>query len=192
MALKITTEYMSRNDCFLKGDPMQPTGIMIHSTASPGIMAADWFSIWNKSFASGQIDREVAVHAFVDDKGVFQYLPWTMRGWHAGGAANNYCIGIETCEPAGIEYAVGSFNLIGYDPKQFAVYFNKVWQNDIQLSVQLCRQFQIDPAKIISHHEGFLLGLATNHKDPEHWWKYYGKTMDDFRQQVKTILDAGD
>ncbi|WP_281166365.1 hypothetical protein [Liquorilactobacillus sicerae] len=82
--------------------------------------------------------------------------------------------------------------MIGYDPKQFAVYFNKVWQNDIQLSVQLCRQFQIDPAKIISHHEGFLLGLATNHKDPEHWWKYYGKTMDDFRQQVKTILDAGD
>lgn len=72
---------------------------------------------------------------------------------------------IETCEPAGIEYAVDSFNLIAYDPKKFASYFNKVWQNDIQLSVQLCRRFQIDPAKIISHREGFLLGLATNHKD---------------------------
>ncbi|MGL2255398.1 peptidoglycan recognition protein family protein [Oenococcus oeni] len=157
MALKITTKYMIKNDCFLKGDPLRPSGIMIHSTATPGIMADDWFSIWNKSFAHGQMDREVAVHAFVDDKGVFQYLPWTMRGWHAGGAANNDCIGIETCEPAGIEYAVGSFNLIAYDPKKFASYFNKVWQMIYSFRFNCVAAFKLTRQKLLAIVKVFCL-----------------------------------
>ncbi|MFT8469637.1 MAG: peptidoglycan recognition family protein [Oenococcus sp.] len=190
--LKIIRRYMTHNDCFMQGDPLKASGIMIHSTAEPGIMAADWFDLWDRSYAAGQIDRQVAVHAFVDDKVVCQYLPWTMRAWHAGGPANLSFIGIETCEPAGLHYGPDGFQLIGYDPSVFHEYFHKVWQNDIQLSVFLCRQYHIDPGSIISHHEGYLAGLASDHQDPEHWWRYHAKTMDDFRREVKMRLDTGD
>ncbi len=80
-------------------------------------------------------------------------------GWHAGGRVIITCIAIETCEPAGIEYAEDSFDLIACDSTVFAKYFEKVWQDDIQLSLWLCQQFQIAPGNIISHHEGFWLVL---------------------------------
>lgn len=189
--LKIICQYMTHSDCFTQADPLLPTGIMIHSTAEPGLMAADWFNLWNRSYAAGEMDRQVAVHAFVDDRQIYQYLPWTMCAWHAGGAANRSCIAIETCEPAGMRYA-DDFQLVDYDPTVFADYFQKVWQNDIQLSVFLCRSYHIDPDSIISHHEGHLAGLASDHEDPEHWWQHHDKTMNDFRQEVKTRLDTGD
>ena len=92
--MKLFTKYMTRNDCYTAGRKITPKGIMVHSTAVPGVMAADWFSRWNKSYKAGEINRQVCVHAFVDDKEVWQYLPWDHRGWHAGGAANNTHIGV--------------------------------------------------------------------------------------------------
>jgi len=70
------TKYMTRNDCYTAGRKITPKGIMVHSTAVPGVMAAEWFSRWNKSYKAGEINRQVCVHAFVDDKEVWQYLPW--------------------------------------------------------------------------------------------------------------------
>jgi hypothetical protein len=99
--MKLFTKYMTRNDCYTAGRKITHKGIMVHSTAVPGVMAADWFSRWNKSYKAGEINRQVCIHAFVDDKEVWQYLPWDHRGWHAGGAANNTHIGysmIHNCE----------------------------------------------------------------------------------------------
>ena len=90
--VKIVTKLMTENDCYKAGRTIVPRGITIHSTAEPGIRAADWFDLWNKP-ASEQNGREVCVHAFLDDAGVMQYLPWDMRGWHAGGSDNNDHIG---------------------------------------------------------------------------------------------------
>ena len=112
--MKLFTKYMTRNDCYTAGRKITPKGIMVHSTAVPGVMAAEWFSRWNKSYKAGEINRQVCVHAFVDDKEVWQYLPWDHRGWHAGGAANNTHIGFEICEPAGFSYKSGSV-MVGYD-----------------------------------------------------------------------------
>ncbi|MBC2726583.1 MAG: peptidoglycan-binding protein LysM, partial [Desulfosporosinus sp.] len=66
------TRYMIENDCFAAGKKIKPKGIMVHSTACPGVMASDWYERWNKSFSRGQIDRQVCVHAFLDDKEVWQ------------------------------------------------------------------------------------------------------------------------
>jgi len=72
--MKLFTKYMTRNDCYTAGRKITPKGIMVHSTAVPGVMAAEWFSRWNKSYKAGEINRQVCVHAFVDDKEVWQYL----------------------------------------------------------------------------------------------------------------------
>ena len=94
----ITTRYMTKNDCYKAGKTIKPQGIMVHSTAAPGVMAEALRGQWDK----GGVDK--AVHAMVDDKGVLQTLPWDRRGWHAGTgtsgrSANDTHIAFEVCEP---------------------------------------------------------------------------------------------
>jgi len=174
--MNLNVKYMTRNDCYTAGRKIKPQGIVVHSTATPGVMAADWFSRWNKSYKAGEIDRQVCVHAFVDDKEVWQYLPWDHRGWHAGGKANDTHIGFEICEPKDL------------NDKE---YFNKAWENAVELAVFLCKEFDIAPENIIGHYEAHKKGIATNHADPGHWFPKHNKSMDDFRAECRKRLEAG-
>lgn len=179
---------MTRNDCFTAGRKIKPKGIMVHSTATPGVMAADWFSRWNKSYKAGETNRQVAVHAFVDDKGVWQYLPWNQRGWHAGGTANNTHIGFEICEPGGFSYGKGS-SMVGYIVSKNEAYFRKAWQNAVELCVMLCRQYDLTEEDIICHSEGAKKGIASNHGDVMHWFPKHGESMNSFRSAVRAALN---
>ena len=38
---------------------------------------------------------------------------------------------------------------------------------------------------------GVCCGTASGHMDPEHWWKFHGRTMDDFRAAVRAALKQG-
>ncbi|MCD8509942.1 MAG: N-acetylmuramoyl-L-alanine amidase [Bacillus sp. (in: Bacteria)] len=185
--LKIKTKFMTRNDCYKAGRKITPKGIMIHSTATPGVMAADWFRRWNKSYQAGEINRQVCVHAFVDDREAWQYLPWNHRGWHSGGTANNSYIGVEMCEPGGFSYGSGA-TMVGYDVKRQEPYFRQVWENTVSLSAKLCQMYGLTEKNIISHSEGFRRGVASNHADTMHWFPKHGMTMDQFRAAVKTRL----
>jgi len=186
--VKLITKYMTRNDCYTAGRKITPKGIMVHSTATPGIMAADWFRRWNKSYKAGEINRQVCVHAFLDDKEVWQYLPWDHRGWHAGGDANNTHIGFEICEPGGFSYS-GS-TMVGYDAAKHEAYFRKAWQNAVELCVLLCKEYGLTERDIIGHAEGHRQGIASNHADPLHWFPKHGESMDTFRADVKKLLNA--
>lgn len=42
---------------------------------------------------------------------------------------------------------------------------------------------------ILCHQEAALLGLASNHIDILHWLEYYGKTMDNIRDDVAKLLN---
>ena len=35
------------------------------------------------------------------------------------------------------------------------------------------------------------MGIASNHADVGHWWPKHGKSMDDFRADVKTYMETG-
>lgn len=188
--MKVITKFMTKNDCYKAGRKIKPKGIMVHSTATPGIMAADWFSRWNKSYKAGEINRQVCVHAFLDDKEVWQYLPWDHRGWHGGGSSNDTHIGFEICEPGGFKYGSGS-TMIGYDVAKHQAYFDAVYENAIELCVMLCKQFGLTEKDIICHSEGYKLGIASNHGDVMHWFPKHGKNMDTFRAAVKSKLAAG-
>ena len=60
----LRTKYMINNDCYKARRKIKPQGIMLHSTAAPGVMAADWFNRWNKSFQAGEINRQVCSFFF--------------------------------------------------------------------------------------------------------------------------------
>lgn len=183
----LKTKYMTRNDCYTANRKITPKGIMVHSTATPGVMAGSWFSRWNKSFKAGEINRQVCVHSFLDDKEIWQYLPWNHRGWHAGGAANNTHIGFEICEPGGFSY-FGGASMVGYDVKKNESYFRAAWQNAINLCVYLCKEYGLTEKDIISHAEGSKKGIASNHADVGHWFPKHGESMDTFRAAVKAAL----
>ncbi|MED1601743.1 N-acetylmuramoyl-L-alanine amidase [Alkalihalophilus marmarensis] len=186
--MKLSTKFMTRNDCYKAGRKITPKGIMIHSTATPGVMAATWFSRWNKSYQAGEINRQVCVHAFVDDKEAWQYLPWDHRGWHAGGTSNNTHIGIEICEPGGFSYSGGS-NMVGYNVAKNETYFRKAWQNAMDLCVLLCKKYGLTERDIICHSEGSRQGIASNHADVMHWFPKHGESTNTFRAAVKASLN---
>lgn len=59
----------------------------------------------------------------------------------------------------------------------------------------LCQKYKLNPLAdgvILSHREGYLRGIASNHGDPEHLWTQLnmGYTMDSFRRAVKAVMDG--
>ena len=199
--MRLLRRYLEHNDCFRAGKTLKPVGIMVHSTGAnnpfvcryvPGDevigynMAGNHWDRsndeWKRLFGS---PLNKCVHAFVGrladgSVGAVQTLPWEMRGWHAGnGVGNDHYIGFEICEDA-LD-----------DPE----YFERVFQEAAELTAMLCREFGIDPRKegaVICHAEGYRLGVASNHADVHHWFSRFGKTMDDFRDDVVRRLEGGE
>jgi len=163
------------NECYKAGVKFTPKGIMVHSTATKGVTAARYAEAWNVSRPGG---TQKCVHAFLDGKEVIQTLPWTMRGWHAGGTANNTHIGFEMSEPAAEVWADKAT-------------FEKWKANALDLTEMLCRQFGLTEANVITHCEGRKLGIASNHADVMHWFPKVGYSMDAFRADLRKRLMAG-
>lgn len=89
----IKQDFMTQNQCYTSGKTITPKGIMVHSTASPGLMAQALRDRWDDE------SKEVSVHAMVDDTVTIQALPWTAKAWHCAGSGNSTHISFEICEP---------------------------------------------------------------------------------------------
>lgn len=184
MELDIRQQILTENDCYKIGRTIKPQGVMVHST---GVAQPDpevFVRRWNKP------DVAKCVHAFVGREQIIQTLPWTMRGWHAGGSANNTHISFECCEPAGHTYQGGT--MVGYDAEANQSYFEDVYRNAVQLTAMLCGRFGLDPERpgvVICHAEGHDLGVASNHSDVLQWWPRHGVTMDQFRRDVALAME---
>ena len=173
--MNLKQNYLTENNCYKKGEVLKPAGIMVHSTGCNLPHADQWAERWNTAKPGG---TKKCVHAFVDNDGVVQTLPWTMRGWHAGKrAGNDRYIGFEICE----------------DTLEDGQYFAAAYANAVALCALLCRQFDLDPMKaetVICHSEGYQQGVASNHADVMHWFPRHGKSMDGFRRDVQAKLTA--
>lgn len=189
--MNLHTCLLTENDCYKAGRTIVPKGVMVHSTGAnnpnlsryvapnDGLLGTPSSRHWNQSGTGA------CVHAFIGrladgSVAVYQTLPWTARGWHSAsgpkGSANNSHISFEICE----------------DGLDDAGYFQAVYQEAVELTAMLCKQFGLDPLAdgvVICHCEGYQRGIASNHADVMHWFPKYGKTMDDFRadtaQQMK-------
>lgn len=179
---------LKANECYKAGRTINPKGIMVHSTGAnnpslkryigpdDGLLGKNKYNNhWNQHRPDG---RQVCVHAFIGELedgtiATYQTLPWNHRGWHSGGSANNTHIGFEICE----------------DGLMDALYFNKVYQEAVELSVHLCKLYGLSENDIIGHYEGFQRGIASNHSDPNHWFPKHGKSMYTFRADVGKILN---
>ena len=67
--------------------------------------------------------------------------------------------------------------------------------NAVQFFAHICKKFGFNPEDsnvLMSHHEGNVKGIASNHGDVEHIWSRYGLSMDQFRKDVKKAMAGGD
>ena len=192
---------LTANDCYKAGRTITPKGVMVHSTGAnnPAVAryvqpvdtqadAAGLYTVLGTNRNKNDWNNpglDVCVHAFVGklaDGGVgsVQTLPWNHRGWHAGtgtsgGSANNTHIAFEICE----------------DGLADAAYFGKVYQEAVELTAMLCKQYNLNPLAdgvVICHSEGYQRGVASNHADVMHWFPKHGKNMDTFRQDVSKAM----
>lgn len=121
--------------------------------------------------------RRACVHAFIGKLkdgtvATYQTLPWDVRGWHAGGSANDTHVGFEICE----------------DGLKDAAYFKAVYREAVELCAYLCTLYGLTEKDIICHSEGHKLGVASDHGDVMHWFPKHGKSMDTLRADVKALL----
>lgn len=178
--MEIIETFAVKNKCYQAGAPLHPRGLMLHSIGTPQPSAAALARYFDQYQPGAQ---SVCVHAFAQADGtVYQTLPWEMRGWHCGGAANNTHIGIEMTEPsAGMAYAEAAAQITG------------TYRTAVALFAALCETYGLDPLAdgvIIGHAEGHRRGVASNHADPEYLWRQYGMgfTMDGFRADVAEAM----
>ena len=194
---------LTANDCYKANQWITPKGVMVHSTGAnnptikryvqPLESNPEYNNLinvigynknsndWNRS------GTNACVHGFIGKLadgsiGTAQCLPWNMRGWHAGTgtsgrSANNTHISFEICE----------------DGLSDRDYFDKVYREAVELTAMLCTTYGLDPMAdgvVICHSEGYRRGIASGHADVEHWFPRFGKSMDDFRHDVKNEMDG--
>ena len=162
-------KYCVNNDCYNSNRKLDSVSyLIVHSTAVyPTVIRAakgenNWFTRWNKP------GIQKLAHGFIDDTGVYQFAPENMRCWHIGNTwGNSNCIGYELCE---------------FDEKKE---FIGTWNNAVELYALLCVKYGLKSDKVIGHCEAHDKGFATNHSDPVPYFKMHGRTMNDFRNDVK-------
>ena len=190
MSIDIVEAFTTKNKCYQIGAPLTPRGLMLHSIGCPQPNAAVMARYYNQYQPGGQ---SVCVHGFIQRDGTYYHtLPYTMRAWHCGGAANATHIGIEMTEPASIAYTGGA-SWRDLDPAATEAHVRGTYAAAVELFAQLCAQYALDPLEdgvIISHAEGAARGIASAHADPTHLWRAFGLTMDGFRTDVAAALAA--
>lgn len=184
--MRLRQQFLTKNNCYQAGRTIAVKGVMVHSTGANNPNVSQYVpgddeigrnrlnNHWNRPGLTK------CVHAFLGrfadgEAGVVQTLPWNRRGWHGGGSSNNTHIGFEICE----------------DGLTDPVYFDKVYREAVELVAMLCKQYSLDPLKdgvVICHQEGYRRGVASNHADVLHWFPKMGKSMDDFRRDVKAQM----
>lgn len=184
--------FATNNQCYKNAKPMTVKGIMVHSTGAnnpnlkryvqpdDGLLGVNPNGNHFNTLTPG--GRKVCVHAFIGKLkdgsiATYQIMPWNWVAWHSGGGSKGYAynmgyIGFEICEDGLTDKA----------------YFDKVYQEAVELCIYLCKQYNLDETKIICHSEGHKKGIASNHRDVMHWFPKHGKSMDTFREAVRIGL----
>lgn len=117
-----------------------------------------------------------------------QTMPWSYRPWGCGKGKKG------TCNDAWIQFEICEADL---NDKE---YFNKIYQETIELIAYLCKVYNIDPKgsvqfngvtvpTILCHKDSYNLGLGSGHSDILHWFPKHGKYMDNIRNDVYKLLN---
>lgn len=188
--MRIIETPQTMNPCFSQARPMNPVGILVHSTGANNkyvrryVDAAQELGVnpcgnnWNNPKA------DKCVHVFIGldinhQLIVAQTLPYTVASWGC-------CAGRNGCynrNPMGhIQFEVCE------DGLRDIAYYRTIWQLAENYCVYLCLKYHLSADSIVDHYEAWGRGYASNHEDPPKWMSIHGDSMDAFRARVRARL----
>lgn len=205
----------TQSTCYKGTKKMTVLGVLWHSTAAnnPTLKryiqpsdkkpAADtyskakWLEILGKNKYNNDmnhINRKMGMNAWIgklEDGTVtsVQSMPWNYRPWGCASGKNG------SCNSGWIQFEICEDDLKNKD------YFDKVYKEACELTAYLCKMYNLDPKGtqkvgnvkvpvILCHQDSYQLGLGNNHSDVYHWFKKYGKDMNNVRNDVAKLLEA--
>ena len=199
---------MTNSTCYKGTRKMNILGILWHSTGAnnPNLKRYVQPSTGDKNYDAlikkigkntnnnswNQVSIQAGLNAWIGKLAdgsiaTIQTMPWDYRPWGCGsgkkGSCNNGWIQFEICE----------------DGLSDEKYFNAVYEEAVQLTAYLCKLYNINPKgnvtqngvkipTILCHADSYNLGFGSNHADVLHWFKKYGKTMNDVRNDVAALI----
>ena len=141
-----------------------------------------------------QIKLYAGVNAFIGKLAdgtvtTIQTLPWQLRPWGCGKGPKG------TCNDGWVQFEICEDNL--KDTK----YFNQVYKEACELTAYLCKKYNLNPHGTVTHNgvkipvilchaDSYKLKMGTNHGDVLYWFAKHGKTMQDVRDDVATLLNG--
>lgn len=190
--MNVIRNYLTKNRCYQQNVKRTPIGIQIHTIGTGQGTAQSVAEYWNQSAVSACVTYCVDCDA---EGKVLQFLPENVRSWADAGFGNNNLITIEICESDYIKYTSGASYKVLNDVK-FKADILRGYNTAVLLCADICNRYGWNPTAklanglylISSHDEGRRLGVSSAHVDPTHVWTKIGKTMDNFRADVKIAM----
>ena len=199
---------MTQSTCYKGTTTMTPKGVLWHSTGANNttlkryvqpddnapdrdeMLALIGINQYNNDF--NHINRQAGLNAWVGklasgEIASIQTMPWNYKPWGCGsgpkGSCNNGWMQFEICE----------------DSLNNKSYFDAVYHEACELTAYYCKMYGLNPKGtvkyngvdvpvILDHATSYKLGLGGNHGDVQHWFKRYGKTLDDVRNDVAALM----
>lgn len=199
---------MTQSTCYKGTRKFTPKGVLWHSTGAnnPNLKRyvqpddkasnrAELLALLGKNQYNNDwnhIDRQAGMNFWIGKLAdgtvaAVQTMPWEYRPWGCGkgdkGTCNDTHIQFEICEDALTD----------------ETYFNACYKEACEMTAYLCKMYGIDPKgtisynglkvpTIIDHIGSHNLGLGNNHGDVQHWFKRFGKTLDNVRSDVAALM----
>ena len=199
---------MTQSTCYKGTTKMTPKGVLWHSTGAnnpnlkryvqPDDNAPDKQELLNLLGINtnkndwNHIKHQAGLNAWIGklaDNTVttVQTMPWDYKPWGCGSGLNG------SCNNGWIQFEICEDNLKDKD------YFEAVYKEACELTAYCCKMYGLDPygevdyngtkvPVILCHADSHRLKMGSNHGDVLHWFKKYGKTMDDVRDDVAALL----
>lgn len=197
--LTIHRLFFTNSDCYKRSPLEEVKGIQVHCTVSGNpylkrYVQPDDGRLGLNRYGNSHNRPNVTVcaNAYIGklDDGtvaVYQTLPFDKRCWLSGSSSKGNAnrmgyIGFETC------------CLMSDEP-----YFKEAVMGEaVKLVAYWCKHYGFKPydegpcgLRVMDHSELHRAGYASNHADITNWLKYYGYTMNDFRDAVEKVLKEG-
>lgn len=200
----------TNSTCYKKTRTMTVKGVLWHSTGvnnpnikryvQPSDNAPDrskmlailgtneYKNDWNHVSADAGLNAWIGKLAD-DSVATVQTMPWNYRPWGCGSGTKG------SCNDGWIQFEICESDL---NDKS---YFDKVYKEACELTAYLCDIYNLDPyghmvyngvkvPVILCHKDSYTLKMGSGHEDVYHWFKKYGKTMDDVRKDVAALMKS--
>lgn len=196
MAVKVIERLLTRSSCYNSGKKITPNSMQLHTIGTAQDEAEALAQYWD------QPNIQACVHYCVDAKTpdtVLHFLPDNYKSWADAGYGNNNSITVELMESDCMRYTSGA-NFAVSDSAQFKKNILTAYNTAVEFFAMKCKEYGWDPTermanglhRVYSHDEGRQLGLSSGHVDPTHVWGKFGLTMDQFRKDVKKVMEGED